>query len=582
MFINCRLLLKRSFLISSMIVGVAGFGYAEEVASSLPPADVRIERLAVDGLWKTLDSNQSYFRTPPVHLSLGFRRLDFSFGPYRESDAASWRIRYMLEGFDTKWYESGGSMRLSARFFNEKGDVVGFRDFEARANSSGWRGNVSDSSFRPRREKITVPDGAVDVRLFLVSGGHAFVVGAMVVDDIKVTISGGGETLFADDFEAGERLDQTDGSPRGWQRAGLRRDIMQVVLFDKPVTNHALAVLDANVQSFGEWATLIPLHDNVKSGDTLDLMWREMFSVGAGGQHSCSYARVPPGRYVFKVRAEAPLEGPALGEISLLVEVAKPFWQSLWFIALFFLAVSGGVVWSVRLVMRRRWERQIERLEWQKDLERDRTRIARDIHDDVGSSLTRIGLLSDVIAREVSPESKIALAVEEIGQTARSMTHKMSEIVWAINPHYDTVEGLAGFVGRFAQSFLEVAGIRCRLDVPLDLSGLAMSAEVRHNLFLVLKECLHNVTKHAAASVVEVSLLVDESLLVLSVKDDGRGFAVDQVSFGNGLSNMTARMSALGGSCKIISKPGGGTTVSLSLPVGQLSAGTAKRADRKG
>lgn len=567
------MILLRSLLLLSIYSVIAGFCYAEDVFLPFSPVDLRIDRLAVDRSWQKLDPDQSYVRIPPVHWSMGFRRLDFAFGPSGESDSVSWRLRYMLEGIDTKWHESGGIMRLSVRFFSSNGDVVGFKDFEARATSSGWRGKVSNSLFSDRQEKVIVPEKAVALGLFLVSGGHAFVVGAMAVDDLKLKIAGQSEALFEDDFETGVRLDESGGVPRGWQRAGVRRDIMQVVRFDGPATNHALAVLDANVQSFGEWTTRIPLQDRVKAGDILELRWRELFSVGAGSKQGALYARVPPGRYIFRVRAESPLEGIVLGETFLSAEVVEPFWQSLWFIILCFLMVGGGLVLSVRLVMYRRWQRRIERLEWQEALERYRSRIARDIHDDVGAGLTRIGLLCELISREVPLGSKVALVAEEIRQTARTMTQNMSEIVCAINPHYDTVEGLAGFAGRFAQNFLEVAGIRCRLDMPIDLSGLEMSAEVRHNLFLAFKESLHNVAKHAAASAVEVSLVVDEKQLILSVKDNGCGFAADRVPCGNGLNNMTTRMSALGGTCKIISKPGGGTIVNLILPVDRFSAG---------
>jgi signal transduction histidine kinase len=188
-----------------------------------------------------------------------------------------------------------------------------------------------------------------------------------------------------------------------------------------------------------------------------------------------------------------------------------------------------------------------------------------------------MGLLGEVIEREVPPGSPAAEAAEDVGRTARVMIQRMSEIVWAVNPHYDTVEGLAGYVGRYAQGFLEMAGIRCRLDLPADLSGREMSAEVRHNLFLAFKECLHNVAKHAGASEVEVALSMDHLQLILAVKDDGRGFDMAQIRRGNGLNNMTARMAALGGACEIVSQPGGGTTVRLILPAGKLLALVAKK-----
>jgi signal transduction histidine kinase len=542
---------------------------ADEPAQSNVTA-VLIDKVAVAGRVQILGAPEPGGGNLSLKVGAGVHRFDFAFGPAAGSRATSGRLRYKFDGLDSKWHESGGLMRLTARFHNAVGDVVGFQDFEARGNSVGWKGRMADSSFRQRNEPVTVPDGAVELRLTLVSGGAAYTVGVMAVDDLKITPVGRNEPLFADDFEQGERLDDADGTPRGWQRGGLRRDVVQVAVFDKPRTNHALAVLDANVQGWGEWGMRVSLRDRVRAGEVLKFQWREMYGVGAGGPQVAGYERVPSGRYVFRVRAENPLDATVLGETTLAVEVASPLWQSVWFLLACIVAVSGVVAWSVRLFTRRRWQRRVERLEWQQDLERERTRIARDIHDDLGTNLTRMGLLGEVIEREVPPGSPAALAAEDVGKTARVMIQRMSEIVWAVNPHYDTVEGLAGYVGRYAQGFLEMAGIRCRLDLPVDLSGIAMSAEVRHNLFLAFKESLHNVAKHAGASEVEVTLSMDNLRLILAVKDDGHGFDVALRPRGNGLNNMTARMAALGGTCEIVSQSGGGTTVRLILPVGQL------------
>src|SRR5262249_10602452 len=154
-------------------------------------------------------------------------------------------------------------------------------------------------------------------------------------------------------------------------------------------------------------------------------------------------------------------------------------------------------------------------------LERERARIARDIHDDLGASLTRISMLSESVRGELETIPAAAGEVEQIHSTAREITRAMDEIVWAVNPKYDTLDSLAAYLSRFAQQYLGAAGIRCRLKVPVQLPTLALSAEVRHNVFLAFKETLNNVVKHAQASQVFVSLELRPTEFVLVVVDDG-------------------------------------------------------------
>lgn len=476
----------------------------------------------------------------------------------------SFRMRFKLDGLDNEWREISGSMRLTVRFHNEQGDVLENVDFDARGNSEGWKGTPERSRFTARRETLTVPEGAVSMQLLLVSGGPVETVGTMIVDDLKVMVAERDEVLFQDDFETGKNLDRPDGTPRGWWRGGLRRDLLQVARLDG---NHALAAFDAYVQSFGEWFINVPVRDRVSPGETLAVEWKEMFSVGEGGPHMAGYGYVPPGDYRFRVQALTPLEERLVGETALAIAIPTPIWQSVWFFALCSLGGAVVVALAARQVTRRRWQRRVERLEWQQAVERERARIARDIHDDLGTNLTRIGLLSQTIRRETSDGSGAAAAAEEVGRTAKAMTQAMAEIVWAVNPNYDTLEGLANYLGRFAQEFLSTAGLRCRLDLPVELPALVVPAETRHQLFLAFKEALNNIVRHARATEVRVALTVEPERFSVSVTDDGCGFSASTVAGrGNGLTNMTTRLKEIGGTCEIVSEPGKGTTVQLSAP----------------
>jgi signal transduction histidine kinase len=235
----------------------------------------------------------------------------------------------------------------------------------------------------------------------------------------------------------------------------------------------------------------------------------------------------------------------------------------------------GAGVW---FETRRRLRRRLEKLEREQAVERERTRIAKDIHDDLGASLTRITMLSQSVRGETQIPEYVSTNLERIFGTARELTRALDEIVWAVNPRHDTLESLANYLSRFAYDFLSVAEIRCRLDLPLQLPAVLVTTEVRHNLFLAFKEALNNVVKHAAASEVQVALKLEANQLTLTVADNGRDFVVndpapkppmnpDRIMHGHGLPNMKRRLAEIGGACEIQGVPGQGTTVTFRVPL---------------
>jgi signal transduction histidine kinase len=137
----------------------------------------------------------------------------------------------------------------------------------------------------------------------------------------------------------------------------------------------------------------------------------------------------------------------------------------------------------------------------------------------------------------------------------------MDEVVWAVNPRNDTLESMLTYFNKFVQEYLNRAGVRCRMDVPLELPLVPLSAEARHHLYLACKEALNNVVKHSGASEVWIRLQAGDGGFVLSVEDNGRGFDPHGQTHGNGLHNMQQRLEKLGGLCEIHSKPGAGTRI---------------------
>src|SRR5205814_908256 len=151
--------------------------------------------------------------------------------------------------------------------------------------------------------------------------------------------------------------------------------------------------------------------------------------------------------------------------------------------------VASTIVW---FVARRRMHLRLEKLEREKAVERERARIAKDIHDDLGASLTQITMLSQSGGDDLELSAPVAKNLERIFGTARELTQAMDEIVWAVNPKHDTIQSLASYLEKFGFDYLDAAGIRCRLNLPARIPADQLRPEVRHNLFLAYKEALHN------------------------------------------------------------------------------------------
>ncbi len=296
------------------------------------------------------------------------------------------------------------------------------------------------------------------------------------------------------------------------------------------------------------------------------------------------YTRLPPGEYRFEVRAELAGTPGTLSRISLPITVAAAWWQTLWFrVGAGLLVLLGGIL-SARAWTHRRLRMQRAELERATALERERDRIARNIHDDLGSGLTRISLLT-----QAADPGDGRAQLDKIYHTVSDLTQSMDEIVWAVNPKNDNLEGFANYLVEYAQGFLSDAGLRCRVEVPAILPAGALPAQFRHHLFLSCKEALNNVAKHAQATEVAVQLRVEAARLVLVVADNGRGFGpVQRVApqrtssdggqnerigeqcapprTRNGLANLRSRLAELGGTCEVVSS-GSGTTVTFSTPL---------------
>lgn len=280
------------------------------------------------------------------------------------------------------------------------------------------------------------------------------------------------------------------------------------------------------------------------------------------------YPRLPPGTYVF--RAMASKGNGIWNEQSelLTLTVTPPWWQSLWARLLYLLLLVTAVGFIVRARSHRRLRRRLENLERERAIEQERTRIARNIHDELGASLTHISLLTQAAHHDQTNQGK---SLDKIYEATHEITRAMDEIVWAVNPKCDDLESLVYYIGNFAQRLLSAAGIRCRLDLPSAPPPLRLPSPVRHNLFLCCKEALNNAVKHAKAELVSIAISVEEQTLRLTIADNGRGLEPagsgerPRLTPASGLDNLRQRMTDIGGTCEFTPQPGGGLAVIFTI-----------------
>ncbi len=295
----------------------------------------------------------------------------------------------------------------------------------------------------------------------------------------------------------------------------------------------------------------------------LDDSWREL-----GAQRVAAFEAVPPGNYTFEVMAVNGDGVPSTGPAAVRLVIRPHFWETRWFIigsSLLVLALAAGTGWfSARIRMKRR----IEKLKIRNAREGERARIARDLHDDLGASLTEISILA-ALAAEDAEQGPLHPPLEQLSTKAKHVVGSLDEIVWAVNPREDTLRSLVEYIAAFAREFLDIARIPLRSEVTRDIPDHPLAAAERHGIFLAAREALNNVVKHSGATEVKLRIAMEEGRLEIRIEDNGRGFLMDYArgNGGNGLGNLERRMGEAGGSAQIESVRGQGSIVTLVLPL---------------
>jgi signal transduction histidine kinase len=274
-------------------------------------------------------------------------------------------------------------------------------------------------------------------------------------------------------------------------------------------------------------------------------------------QRSVTYASLSPGTYHFMVRAISADGTASLTPATVSFTILRPIWQRWWFLSLAGLFLIAGAY----VMHKYRVNRLLE-------LERVRTRIATDLHDDIGASLSQIAILSEVVRQKVGrDDAAVTEPLSQITTSSSELMGTMSDIVWAIDPHKDRLADLTQRMRRFASDVLTARNIDFEFHAPDAQRNLNLGADVRRQIFLVCKESINNIVRHSVCSRATIDFRVNRDWLTLVISDNGQGFDTARESDGHGLVSMRQRAKEMGGTLEITSQSGEGTTVTLKMPI---------------
>lgn len=485
------------------------------------------------------------------------------------------RMRTRLEGWEEEWRDHASQMYLMLRFLDEENRAVSSESFIRQGNSPGWGGLPQNSRWHRQVNEVEVPDRSSRVQILLVSGGTPRTTGFWAVRRLRLTVQATateatpGTQLYQLENLSGHGLDSPRGNPNGWLRDGTGLDVP--VLYphaeDDGSFEPLLALLDANPDNTGGWLQKLTAASPVAPGQHLRLEVEEKYSIGRGRDAEVSFISLPVGDYVFRAWATDEFGRPTGPSLRLPVEVRPPFYATTWFRLLGAGLLTAALLGGVRYFSWRKMQREMQRLAQSRAVEEERTRMARDLHDEMGSRFTQISLLAGRALISAPADESVREPIRNINGAVKELASALEEIVWAANPTGDTLEGFSNYLTQYSGAVVRDANLRCRLDIPMALPERSLSSGIRHRLMMAVKEALNNALKHAGATEVSVRLELDGPRLLVTVSDNGSGFDPRTVKRGNGLDHLERRMVEIGGTCTIESRETGGTRIQLAVPL---------------
>lgn len=485
------------------------------------------------------------------------------------------RLRSRLEGWEDKWQDHDGVMWLVLRFLDENNRAVSSAAFTRTGESSGWGGLPQNSHFHLRVDEAVVPERSSRVQILLVSGGTPRTTGFWAVRRLRLMAlapkeeATNAKSIFELEHLRGVRLDSPQGNPDGWVRDGTGLSTPQLYSHagEEGGAEPLLALVDVDPSNTGGWLQPIREATPVFPGQRLRLESEEMYSIGRGGDAALSFRSLPVGNYVFRVDATDELGRPTGPSLRLPLEVRPVFYATTWFRLFGVGLIGAGLLLAVRYFTWRKMQREVQRLEKRRAVEEERTRMARDLHDEMGARFTQISLLAGRALKSAPADRAVQEPLHNINVAVKELAAALEEIVWAANPSHDSLEDFSNYLSQYTGAVLRDAGLRCRLDIPTLLPTRTLRSGLRHRLMMVVKEALNNALKHARATEVRVRLELDGESLRVTVSDNGGGYDAATVKRGNGLDHSVRRMEEVGGTCLVESTPGAGTQVHVNAPL---------------
>lgn len=282
-------------------------------------------------------------------------------------------------------------------------------------------------------------------------------------------------------------------------------------------------------------------------------------------KNAVSYANLSPGTYNFKVKT-VNYAGMWSDEKIIHFIITPPYWQTWWFRLMTTLVIISVLYFIIRYISQRNLKEKILQLEKVTAIEKERNRIARDMHDDLGSELTQIAIQSEIVKRKINQQEPATVQLDYISNSSRTLVDNLQDIIWMLNTKHDQLDSLAIYIREYATKYLEQSGIGVSFDYPAIIEPVKVPEQKRRDFFMAIKEALNNIVKHANPRNVSIKLWVEYNSVNLTVSDDGKGFNLEEIrKFANGVKNMQSRMEQSGGTCKILSSPGKGTTITFTL-----------------
>jgi len=281
--------------------------------------------------------------------------------------------------------------------------------------------------------------------------------------------------------------------------------------------------------------------------DGVDNEWR----VTPDG--NIQYNKLAPGRYVLQASSVNHTGRSKPGD-SLLIIIHPPFWRTTWFITLVTLCLLGILLFVARYVFTRNLREKILILEKEQAIEKERSRISQDMHDELGSGLTKISIMSEVAMMQISDPQRAKQQLENISMSSRGLVDNLQDIIWILNSKYDSLENLCAYIQEYALKYFETFDIQVKTHFPEKLPVVRLSEDQRRNTLLVFKESFNNIIKHSHCSEVSIAMQESEGAVVFCISDNGKGFDKTGIRhFANGLHNMEKRMEVIRGHYSISS-----------------------------